>query len=778
MKLNYSSVLKSVLFLVVLAGLPCVLAAQEAGEQGDGVNRGNYNVRQSIELGYRFTDFTGNTAVYDTFVNLNQGPRLYGQSLEMRSLNHSGLLFDNLFFNSYGYGGDPNNVSRLTMYKNKWYNFNATFRRDRNLWNYDLLANPLNPAGSNPTVPITYSPHLMQFTRRMSDYNLTLLPQSRVRFRLGYSRNINEGPALSTFHEGTDVQLFQGWKTTLNAYQFGVDIKLLPKTNISYDQFLQYYKGDTSWVDQNFNFQLANGTPADLGLIFNTGANQPCAAPIAVATTNPPTINPACNAYLAYNRSAPVRTTYPVEQLSFQSTYVKNLDLSGRFAYTSSDNDAPIYNEFFQGLVTRTRQRQFEISGPASGKRISVSTDLAATYIFTPKFRIVDEFRFWNFRIPGQWVSSERSLFGTSLAKAPNVFDAAACAANASACPQHNTSSPADVINDISSLFLGQDIKLNTVQLEYDFTKRVGARVGYRYRHRNIRHRVTEISDQLFYPTLPNRGACAGEPLLADGSCQVTTEDSEGDETIINEHSLLMGFWARPIDALRLTYDMELLSADKSFTRISPRQFQHYKLRANYKPVHAVSVGGSVNIYESRDNVVGINNLQHNRSYGFTLAVAPKDRWSVDFGYDYNNVFSQSVICFAATGITIGSIPCPVTEPGVSGAGALSLYKNKAHYGYADLMFKPIKRVTVNAGYSITSTTGNTLILNPIAPAGPLQYNYHRPYASVAVDLYRGVAWKAGWGFHDFNEKDSPGDLTGPRSFRGNMVNLSLVYSF
>ena len=99
--------------------------------------------------------------------------------------------------------------------------------------------------------------------RRAYDTNLTLFPQSAVRFRLGYARNVNEGPSYTSLHEGTDTLIFQNWRSTSNNYQAGVDLKLLPRTNISYDQFLQYYKGDTSWSDQNLLFALAGGTPAD-----------------------------------------------------------------------------------------------------------------------------------------------------------------------------------------------------------------------------------------------------------------------------------------------------------------------------------------------------------------------------------------------------------------------------------------------------------------------------------------------------------------------------------
>ena len=68
----------------------------------------------------------------------------------MRSINHQGIFFDNLSFSNFGYGGDPNDVSRLRIEKNKWYDFRAMFRRDKNFWNYDLLANPLNPTSFNP----------------------------------------------------------------------------------------------------------------------------------------------------------------------------------------------------------------------------------------------------------------------------------------------------------------------------------------------------------------------------------------------------------------------------------------------------------------------------------------------------------------------------------------------------------------------------------------------------------------------------------------------------
>src|SRR5579864_4428999 len=145
-------------FLVATVLLLCGGALRAQDEEQKGVDEGNYNVKQSIEFGGRFTSIGGNSQVYDTFVNLQQGARLLGFTTEMTSLNHHGTVFDRLYFSNFGYGGDPNNVSRLRISKNKWYNFDALFRRDENFWNYPLQANPLNPTTSFTNGPAGFGP--------------------------------------------------------------------------------------------------------------------------------------------------------------------------------------------------------------------------------------------------------------------------------------------------------------------------------------------------------------------------------------------------------------------------------------------------------------------------------------------------------------------------------------------------------------------------------------------------------------------------------------------
>ena len=173
--------------------------------------------------------------------------------------------------------------------------FRYLFRRDKNFWDYNLFVNPLNPASlnppgstttgcyvgppstaypqgapaycSSPANAINNSPHAQDLVRRMQDYDLTLLPLSRVQFRLGYSRNRDEGPGFFTTDGGTISDFNENYSYTTNAYRAGVDLQILPRTTFSYDQFLSYFKQDNVVTRQSgresrkiIGYVLANPT--------------------------------------------------------------------------------------------------------------------------------------------------------------------------------------------------------------------------------------------------------------------------------------------------------------------------------------------------------------------------------------------------------------------------------------------------------------------------------------------------------------------------------------
>ena len=150
---------------------------------------GNYTMHSNVEVGGVITQKDGSDAMWATMVNEGTGMRIINQSLELRSVNPSKTpFFDRLSTASFGYGGEPNNVSYLKMSKGRLYDFSGNFRRDRNYFDYNLLANSLLSTASPATPALVAEPdslHLFNTVRRNTDGLFTLFPLSRVSFRIG-----------------------------------------------------------------------------------------------------------------------------------------------------------------------------------------------------------------------------------------------------------------------------------------------------------------------------------------------------------------------------------------------------------------------------------------------------------------------------------------------------------------------------------------------------------------------------------------------------------------
>ncbi|MGC1104910.1 MAG: hypothetical protein WA876_00085 [Candidatus Acidiferrales bacterium] len=859
-----------VLTLLAVMWLPLRSSAQESAGETQGVNSGGYNIQQNIEFGYRLNEIGGNYDTYDTFVNLGSGMRLFDYTLDMRSLNHQGMFFDDLDFSNFGYGGDPNDVSRLHIDMNKVYDFSALFRRDENFWDYNLFANPLNPAAlnplgsatagcivsppsstnpglpgycSNPAIGVANSPHALDLVRRMQDYDLTLLPQSKIRFRLGFSHDSDNGPGFFTTDGGTLSDFPENYSYTTNAYRVGVDFRVLPRTTISYDQFLSYFKQDNTVTEnptatpQQYGYQ-ANGVPVDLGFIWSTQTAAealPCAAPIANATTTPPTANANCNGFVSYSQVGQPRDFMPTERLRFQSDYFNRLEMTGSFGYSSSDNTIPNFNETVIGWTTRTASPGGTTAGPAEAKRDSVDGDWSGVYAVTNNFRIEDFFHYNNWRSPGMWDSELGSLFNTvagtdlGLGAPVGYFVAANCNASnnfsGSTCPDHTVTSAADLVDAYNANFLKQDMKSNSLEFDYDFSKRISGYIGYLYTHRDIvMSSLSYTTADIYYPGgatasaandfLAARGSCAlvsgalpaGCVLNADGSITFTPTTPVSPPTMdvvdISEDSVELGFKARPVDTFLLNGDFSFGYNNAAFTRIDPRQVQSYKLHATYTPKPWATVDGEVEIHENRDNVYTVDNLEHDRMYSFSTMLVPNPRLAVSFGYNYWDVYTQSDICFnysiTATNPTppLGTLPVSSSPPGVAttacpiagasvgaaGLGALSTYASNDHFAHADVMWKPVKRVTASLGYGGSFVRGNTIFLNPLTPSGTLDYNYQMPYGSIVIDTGKGFSYKLGWNYYGFNETGdtNPFGLAAIplQDFNGSNITFSFRYSF
>ena len=686
-------------------------------DTGAGKTVGGYEVHQSIDVGGHIQEQSGSPQMWSTLVNIYSGARMLDQSLTMRAVDPSrALVFDRLSSYSYGYGGDPINVTYLNLSKGKLYDFRGSYRRYRQYFDYDLLANPLIPPSSTPYLPWLNTPHLYNTLRQISDMQLTLFPLAKVSVKFGFNHNINQGPSYSSTHLGNDPWLYQNWRNSTNTWNATVDWKPDSKTTISYDQFVTYYKGNTIWYLTGFDGFLSNGQPVAFGVDVSSAWNAPCAAPF-----NPDgTINPKCSAALDYQRVQPTRTTFPTEQVRLQSSDIPHLRLNGRLAYTGAHSNLTGYNEIFNGLITRTSQRGYVETGSAKVQRVNVNGDFALEWEISPKLRASDVYDFWSFREPGINSFTTTSYTGSSMLLPP-------------------TSSTTSTATD--QQYLNQKTSTNTAVLAWDVAPKATLSVGYRYRAREI-------------------------------------TDAGGDVIPIHENWGLFGAILRPLPDLRINFNFAGMYADNAFTRIDPRQLYQYVVRAAYKPRTWISVSGAINIFNSQDNVETVNHKEHNRDYSFGASIIPSEKWSIDMSYSYNSVYSTTLLCYPSTPPPpdAGTAPPVCSEAGTP-YSSNGYYNAPTNFGTIGFTFNPISRVHARAGYRMSSVNGTSDAINIRQVPGSLQSQWQQPYGGIAVEIAPKWTWKGDWNYYSYGE-GTPIGPTLPRSFRGNVYTLAVNYAF
>ena len=696
------------------APAPAVTQNTTMPSPGDNIRYG-YVIHQSVDLGGHIADHSGSGAVYDTMVNLQTGPRILEQSLDLRAVDPShAILFDHLSTNSFGYGGDPNSVSFLNITKGKLYDFRGSFRRDRQYFDYDLLANPLIPPTSTPFIPVLDTTHLYNTVRRMTDLNLTLMPLGHVSVRIDYNHNVMEGPSTSTLHYGTEALLTQFWRNSTDSWNAGLDWKPLQLTSFSFDEFIAHYKGDTTWQLTGLNYQLTNGAPVSLGIDISSIWKTPCAAPFNTDGT----VNPTCNGYLSYSRSAPTRTLIPTEQLRFQSASIPKITMNGRLLYSAATSSLDNFNEMFTGLDSKILARGLSMVGDV--RRIDVTGDYSLTWQITPTLTATNLFDFGDFRMPGTNTFTTTTYAGTTMLAPPG-------AATTTTAPDYQ--------------FINQKTKTDTFVVAWDVTTRARLSAGYRYRSRII-------------------------------------TDAGGDFIPIHEDWGLFGAALRPTPQLRVNFNVEAMYADNAFTRISPRQLQHYIMRTTYKPHTWLTFAGTVNIRESRDNVDTVNHLEHNRDFSFGTSISPSERWSLDLNYAYDNVYSSTIECYTSTPAppTAGIAP-PVCVAAGTPQLSTGYYNAPTQFGSIGFMVAPVKRARLVGGYRMTAVNGTSDVINIRQVSGSLQSQFQSPYANLVIDIAPNWSWKADYNYYSYGE-GSPIGPTQPRSFRGNVYTLAVHYAF
>lgn len=175
---------------------------------------GPYSTTTSLELGYRFVDTDGSNARYLSDVNVRDGFRVLGYSLDMRARPEAALLFDFLKADVSNAGGDAAQTFYLRAEKSRFYRFDGNVRRFNY---YRSIANFVAP------IPDT-TWRESDLRQQISDFNLKLFPQRAVRINAGYSRSMAKGRYTPTYsYERDQFQLLGESQWQANDYRLGLD---------------------------------------------------------------------------------------------------------------------------------------------------------------------------------------------------------------------------------------------------------------------------------------------------------------------------------------------------------------------------------------------------------------------------------------------------------------------------------------------------------------------------------------------------------------------------
>ncbi|MGH9723079.1 MAG: hypothetical protein ACRD8O_22950 [Bryobacteraceae bacterium] len=195
-----------------------------------------YNVVNSFETGYRFSGINGDLGKYRSDVNFRNGIRLLGSSLTVHSKEGHGGLFDEIVLNTQGLGNDPYQASVFRIQKNKLYRYDMLWRRNEYY---------------NPGLRIADGGHLLDTRRRLQDHEVTFLPQSKIQFRVGYTRNSQDGPALSTVQlfdaRGDEFTPFADVRRLRNEFRAGGDLEFAG-FKLNWLRAWDNFKEDTSYL--------------------------------------------------------------------------------------------------------------------------------------------------------------------------------------------------------------------------------------------------------------------------------------------------------------------------------------------------------------------------------------------------------------------------------------------------------------------------------------------------------------------------------------------------
>jgi hypothetical protein len=752
-----------------------------------------YTSHQSVDLGGRIANPVGSEAMYNTLVNLHSGPRVLGESYELRALpGHKSSWVDTLRAFGSGFGGDPNIMAKLDANKGKWWEFSGLFRRDRLYSDYDLLANPNIPPGlsmpigpSNaPTGQLAWpqvyrSPVMFNTVRRMTDTGLTFMPLSKFSYRFAYDHYTMEGPTLSPSYTimKYNALLKQYQRNGSDDYMGGIDWKPSQATTVSFEFNANHYKMDSHFeLDPNgFIVQEADGTPAYLGNftsfvpyagagltnVCNTASMGSDYTSSTVYTfLRPPNkpgglpiINPACAVVTSYLRTQPTRTWLPTETLRFQTSALRNITMNGEAQYTLGHSNMPSYYESAQGFSSPSRPPEGWVKsivwngGNAKVNRHSFGASYAISWKALPTVILTDQVNYLNVAEPGNSTIPPQD----TLYIPPTLANANDMTINYSGpLTPGKGNLPHGILGVLTPNYYGQAYVTNNATVTWDATPRSIFSLTYRFISRDI-----------------GQGVPHNVPID-------TTTDPVHGTVHINENGGIFTFALHPATNWDLNGSADVAYADNAFTSIGQRQLQLFRIHTLYRPRTWATVTGSFSDRERRNNTnhnidsieAGDQNYDgpiahedHNRIGSVGVVMLPSERYNINFNYSYSDVYAATNICYSsgATATVPGAAQVDASgAPNLCSGGKTWFARDFMHaptnIGSVAVTFNVTGKVQTNAGYMVSAVNGSRFFNDARDVNGSMESTWQTPFFNLNYAMHPGLVWKAEYNYYGYGE--------------------------
>ena len=813
--------------------------AQTPTPDGAPVVQNGFVIHNTVDLGGHMVGVTGSGSMYDTLVNVHSGPRVLGQTFTMHAVQGTKHgLFDDLTAYSAGFGGDPNNFAKMDISKGKLYEFSGLFRRDRQYFDYDLLDSPNVPVENIPygqvagvpsaqTLPYQHlydSGMMFNTVRRMLDTNLTILPLSKVTFRVAYSHGIFQGPSTMTNRSiGKYDQLLDMYQRNgTDDFTGAIDWKPWQHTKLTYEEQVDHYKAD-SWLTlapSDFIAQEADGTPVALGN-YDALLSATALAPYTTAACNTssmktysgsgstltytifsapqtpgglPIIDPACDVTTSYRRVQPTRVIYPTEMFRFQSTDVKNVALNGDIRYSVGNSHMPNSYENYTGLNGATRSST--ITGSGIAQRRVLAFDYGMVWNATKTISLEDQVTYSNIHQPGNLTLAGFTLTEPTTAGSETINYGGTLTTGAASYPTGNSAG-------IMYAYFGQTWLINNATINWDASSRATMALTYRYQT----HDVVQTS-----------GTGPMENLIS-----------------VDENAGILNVALRPTNRWDINGTAEIQYNDNAFTPMTPRQLQHYRVHTMYRPKPWATISGAFNDLERHNNTNNtgtpaadgpLQHMDHTRIVSLGAALTPNEHYGFDFNYSYTDVYITTNACFASgagatatnppnyVGVASGSTGAPNLCPNLlTDWGPVKDFMDApTQYASMALTLSPSKAFHSDIGYRISAVSGNQFFNDAQEVNGSLQSAYQSPFVNLAWTVKPGWVWRAEYNYYGYGEGGPSGaplcstttaasativpcnsstlaglptgltepsaGLTAPRNFHANNVTLAMHYEF